>query len=57
MKLLRPKGAVKDIKELEFLVALHQTTHDEAESFMDGSVDGTKKKLFHFDVFAAGRAF
>ena len=45
MKFLSPKGAVKDSKELEYLVALHQTTHAKIEEFRDGSIDGK------FDVF------
>ena len=40
MKFLSPKGAVKDAKELEYLVALLQTTHAEIEEFRDGSIDG-----------------
>ena len=38
---MSPKGAVKDAKELEYLVALHQTTHAEIEEFRNGSIDGT----------------
>ena len=47
MKFLSPTGAVKDTKELEYLVALHQTTHDKIEEFEDGSIDGKNKKTNH----------
>ena len=40
MRFRRPCGAVRDLKELEYVVALHQTSDDEIESFADGSIDG-----------------
>lgn len=48
MKFLSPKGAVKDAKELEYLVALHQTTHEKIEEFRDGSIDGTHLPFLAF---------
>ncbi|CAJ1931159.1 unnamed protein product [Cylindrotheca closterium] len=51
MKFLSPKGAVKDAKELEYLVALHQTTHAEIEEFRDGSIDDEDVRVFLMSRF------
>ena len=41
MKFDRPIGAAADVKELEYVAALHQTSHsDEDGDWMDGSIDG-----------------
>jgi len=40
----RPIGAVKDVKELEYIAALHQTKDD--GDFMDGSIDAADVKAF-----------
>ena len=40
LKFLRPLGAVADVKELEYVAALHQTTSSTDDSFVDGSIDG-----------------
>ncbi len=36
----RPVGAAADAKELEYITALHQTSHDDDEGFLDGSIEG-----------------
>jgi len=40
----RPIGAVKDMKELEYIAALHQTKDD--TNFMNGSIDAADVKAF-----------
>lgn len=39
MKFRRPVGAVRDMKELEYLVSLHQTKHNDEAAWVDGSID------------------
>jgi hypothetical protein len=45
MKFYRPVGAVRDIRELEFLVALHQTEHNDMQAWTDGSIDGKRRDI------------
>lgn len=45
-KFERPVGAAADARELEYIAALHQTTDDEDESWMDGSIEATDVRNF-----------
>ena len=45
LTIARPVGAAADAKELEYITALHQTTDDEDETFLDGSIDGKAKNV------------
>jgi len=42
----RPIGANADVKELEYIAALHQTSDDEEESFVDGSIEAKDVKYY-----------
>jgi len=46
MKFLRPVGVIRDVKELEYVVALHQTDHSSVADFIDGSIDADDVKAF-----------
>jgi hypothetical protein len=35
----RPIGAALDFKELEYIVALHQSSHEDLAAYQDGSID------------------
>jgi hypothetical protein len=36
----RPVGAAADAKELEYITALHQTTDEVEDDFINGSIEG-----------------
>jgi hypothetical protein len=36
----RPVGAAADVKELEYITALHQTCDEDEDAFLDGSIEG-----------------
>lgn len=38
-----PIGAVRDVKELEYLAALHQTDHSDLGAYLNGSIEGETK--------------
>jgi hypothetical protein len=42
----RPIGAAADVNELEYITAIHQTTDDDNETFIDGSIDANDVKVF-----------
>ena len=42
----RPIGAAADAKELEYITALHQTTDDNDDDYLDGSIDCKFETLF-----------
>mmetsp|Transcript_11241 Transcript_11241/g.13739 ORF Transcript_11241/g.13739 Transcript_11241/m.13739 type:complete len:1052 (-) Transcript_11241:209-3364(-) len=46
LKFLRPLGAVADVKELEYVTALHQTASSTDDSFVDGSIDAKDIKFY-----------
>ena len=39
-----PVLAAADVKELEYIVALHQTNDTNDDTFREGSIEGEKKK-------------
>ena len=42
----RPVGAAADVRELEYIAALHQTQDEENDDWMDGSIEATDVKNF-----------
>lgn len=42
----RPTGAFADVSELEYIAAIHQTTDDDKDTFVDGSIDASDVKVF-----------
>lgn len=42
----RPIGAAADVRELEYIASLHQTSHDVAEEFLDASIDADDVETF-----------
>lgn len=42
----RPCGAAMDVRELEYITALHQTQHNDEQGFRDGSIEGKLSLLW-----------
>jgi hypothetical protein len=45
-KFERPIGAAADVRELEYVAALHQTDDADNDKWMDGSIEATDVKNF-----------
>lgn len=48
MKFRSSIGSARDLKELEYVVALHQTSHDDEKAWIDGSIDGKIFLIYFF---------